>query len=162
MANVYNHDIVGIYNRVNRFVEELVKSVSSGVSQMNAFDQARLLSYLKNISTYLAWVTAQPQLDLPETHPRLYALPEAPEPVTVENEEVDDVVRMLLVARDEIINSQSARQGSGLIPFDASRFLAVVKKCEAFMADYVATVTPLDLPESSPTDPMSGGGKVGV
>jgi len=68
----YNHDIVGIYNRINRFLEELFKGVSAAGSQVNEFDFSRLSSYMVNIRGYIAWVVGQPHLDCPETHPKEY------------------------------------------------------------------------------------------
>lgn len=157
-----NHDILGIYNRLNRFLVEMYKSVSSSVSLMNDFDQVRLASYITNIRGYIAWVIAQPQLDLPETSPREYPFEAAPVLGDVESEEINDVLNMIVLARDEITNSQSARMGSGLIKFDQARLSAVIDKVAAFLDNYIKTLTPLDLPESSPQAPVSGPGKVGI
>ena len=85
-----------------------------------------------------------------------------PEITEVENEEVNDLLRILSAARDEMVSSQSARMGSTLIRFDESRIRAVVAKAQAFLSDYIQTQTPLDLPESSPDAPLSGPGKTGV
>lgn len=160
--SVYNHDLVGIWNRVNRFTVELVNSVSANTSQVNTFDLDRLKSYLNNIRKYLSWITSQPLLDLPETTPRLYIL-EAPAAVPeMDNEEVADIVRMFELARDEVVNSQSARQGSGMVPFDVRRITAVIDKTEAFLSTYVEVVTPIDLPESSPDELMIMGGRRGI
>lgn len=161
-ATVYNHDIIGVYNRLNRFIVELIHSVSANVSQVNQFDMERLKSYLNNVKKYLGWVMAQPLLDLPETTPRVWVL-EAPTTIPdMDNEEVADIVRMLELARDELTHSQSARQGSGLIPFDALRFNAVIAKTETFLSTYVEVVTPIDLPESSPDEAMILGGRRGI
>lgn len=159
---VYNHDIVGFYYRINKFVVELVKSASSNVSQLNAYDRARLGTYLLALRAFHDWVLAQPHLDLPETTPREYKLDEPEPAVSVENDEVDDIVRMLVLARQELTNSQSARLSSGLIPFDATRFAAIITKVENFLVQYVDKATPLDLPESSPVDVISGTGRTGV
>jgi hypothetical protein len=159
---IYNHDVVGIYNRMNRFLVELNRAASAGVSQTSTFDQGRLTSYLTNIKGYVAWVQGQPQLDLPETHPREYVLEPKPDISEVENEETNDLQRIFAAVRDEVISSQSARLASSLIKFDEVRILAVVGKAEAFLANYIATLTPLDLPESSPDAPLSGPGKTGV
>lgn len=161
---VYNHDVAGVYRRINRFIEEVAHSVSSSGSQMNDYDQTRLATYLDAIDSYLGWVRAQPQLDLPETHPRQYNLAAAPvvNDADVENESAIDVIRMLELARDELINGQSARLGSGLIRFDDARVTAVVEKARRFLEGYIATVTPLDLPESSPMRTMTVSGRGGV
>jgi len=158
----YNHDIVGIFNRMNRFIREAMKSQSSGVSQVNAFDQERLKSYLSAIRYYHDHVQGAPDLDLPETSPRLYELRLNPEVPDMENESLADICRLLELGRDELINSQSARLGAKLINFDSIRLLQIVDKCERFMADYVAKATPLDLPESSPRAPMTGPGQQGI
>lgn len=159
---VYNHDVVGLWDRINRFIEELSKSVSSNVSITNSFDIARLETYLNSIDRYHSWVKAQPQLDLPETSPRVYELFPAPVVPVIENEDTDDIIRMLLLARDEVVNSQSSRLGSGLIAPDSARLTAVISKARAFLIDYIIPTQPLDLPESSPAQIMSGAGRTGV
>lgn len=159
---VYNHDIVGIQTRFNRFITEMYNSVSNGTSQTNTFDQARLSSYLDAIDGYHAWVLSQPHLDLPETSPRAYALEANPVIADIENEDLADVIRMLQISRDEIVNSQSARDAAGLNKFDSARLSAIIAKVRAFLTTYMTKVSPLDLPESSPQDPLSGPGKTGV
>ena len=159
---VYNHDIVGLYNRLNRFVEELYKSVSSATSEVNLFDQTRLETYLNAIDTYHNWVNNQPHLDLPETHPREYILEEKPKVEETENENVNDVIRLLVLCRDELINSQSARNPAQLNEFDSMRLRAVTAKTRAFLVEYVQVSTPLDMPESSPQEVLSGPGRMGV
>jgi hypothetical protein len=159
----YNHDVVGVWNRINRFAEEAQKAQSSNVSLTNSFDIARLKSYLDSIDRYHDWIKAQPQLDLPETTPRLYQLEDwVDASLMIENDDLDDIVRMFFLARDEIVNSQSSRLGSGLLKPDSDRLTAVVAKARAFIMDYVEPTTPLDLPESSPLAPMSGSGRMGV
>jgi len=159
---VNNHDVAGIHTRINRFIEELYKSVSSGTSQVNAFDQTRLNSYLDGITTYVDWVVGQPQLDLPETHPRPIQLEPNPQVADIENESVNDVLRLLSIARDEIVNSQSARDPSSLNKFDEARLRSVVAKIKAFLTTYIQVTTPLDLPESSPQASESGPGRTGI
>jgi hypothetical protein len=159
---VYNQDVAGLHARINRFINEMTDSVSSGISLFTAFDQARLLSYTNAVHKYHDWVIAQPQLDLPETHPREYALKPNPVVPDIENESVKDVIRLLEVTRDELANCQSSRMPSGLVSFDSIRLVAVIKKVEAFIKDFVQVADPLDLPESSPQSLMAGAGKTGV
>lgn len=159
---VYNHDVAGIQRRINRFITEMINSVSNDNSLMNTFDQTRLSTYLKSIRAYVAWVVSQPFLDLPETSPRSYELDAPPIWNLVENESIVDVVRMLELARDEVVNSQSARMAAGLIKFDEVRILAIIDKVDAFLKNYISTIDPLDLPESSPMRPVAGPGKTGV
>lgn len=159
---IYNHDVAGLYDRCNRFLQEMHKSVSSSTSDMNLFDQNRLLSYLNAIRAYHAWVMGQPLLDLPETHPRQIALASPPELAEPESEIVQDIVRMITLGRDELVNSQSARDPASLNVFDSTRLTAIVDKIEAYITSYVQAVTPLDLPESSPLHQMTGPGRKGV
>lgn len=158
----YNHDVAGLYRRVNRFILEMLKSVSGGGSQTNQFDQGRLQSYIDAIRAYKNWVENQPQLDLPETHPRAIALEESPATDKLENESVRDVIYLLELARDELVNSQSSRNGAGFMSFDGNRFAAVVDKTEQLLQTYIATITPLDLPESTPMRDITEHGHTGV
>jgi len=159
---VNNHDIAGLHARINRFIEEVHKSVSSGTSQVNKFDQDRLATYLNAIDTYHAWVIGQPQLDLPETHPQSIELEANPATPDAENENANDVIRLLAITRDELVNSQSARDAAGLNKYDSARLTAVISKVRAFLNDYISKVTPLDLPESSPQSAQTGPGRTGI
>lgn len=158
---VYNHDVLGIVRRVNRFIAELLKSASGGVSYLNSHDVARLRSYLAASTAYLTWVKSQPQLDLPETHPQQYEVPEAPTAVDLENDDITDIVNLWTKMRDELVNSQSARLPSSLVHHDVVRVEAILEKIVQFLA-YVEQTSPLDLPESSPRAEMHPGGRTGV
>lgn len=159
---VYNQDIVGLFDRINRFIEELIKSVSSGLSLTNSFDQARLAIYLDAIDRYHEWVKAQPHLDLPETAPQPFILEANPIIPNVENESINDVIRLLVAARDELINSQSARLPAQMLVFDSVRLTAIIEKIRRLLEDYIAVTEPLDLPESSPREVVTGPGRTGV
>lgn len=158
----YNQDVAGLYRRVNSFLVELYKSASSGVHAMSSFDQARLQSYIDAINKYVAWIAEAPQLDLPETHPRTILLDVDPVMSAVENQAVNDVIYMLQIARDELAASQSSRNAAGLISFDQVRFLAVISKVQKYLTDFIQKALPVDMPESSPSEPMSGPGQTGV
>lgn len=160
----YNHDVSGIVHRIKRFQFELYKSVSSGGAFVNQFDQERWAKYLDAVDVYVNHVVGQPQVDLPESHPRKIAIDLMPdeEIVTVENESIRDVVYYLQLAMIECCNSQSSRMGAGLLSFDEARVRSIIEKSRRLLNDYVAQVQPLDLPESSPTRSMSGSGKTGV
>jgi len=162
MSVVLNHDINGMCVRVNRMAEELYKSVSSGLSHTNSFDQARWQSYINAFRTYKAWVEAQPQLDLPETHPREINVEPMVEITNVENEAINDVLNLFKILKDEMMSSQSSRMPAGLISHDSIRIDALVDKIEKLLVDYVAVIQPVDFPESSPQEIISGPGKQGV
>lgn len=158
----YNTDVYGLVRRINRFIEEVIKSQSSGVSKTSTFDVSRMRSYIMAMRAYLAWVTSQPELDLPETGPRPTNLPASPVIPLIENESLYDVAVLFELARDELSNSQSSRMSSNLIGFDASRFTAILDKAEKFIDEYVTAVDPLDLPETSPAKEVTGKGLQGV
>ena len=159
---VNNHDVVPLWDLFNRFLVELTKSVSAGLSLTTIFDSTRLEAYLNAIDRYHDWITAQPQLDLPETHPRVYALEAAPTIPNVENEDVNQLARLLAITRDELVNCQSARMPSGLVAFDSGRLRATTEKTRKFLIDYVKATSPLDLPETSPMEPPVTSGKGGI
>lgn len=150
---VFNDDIAGIYHRINKYIVECQKSASANVAAVNEFDKARMSSYLTTISSYIDWVVAEPALDLPETHPQLVELKPKPEILDIENLMIQDCVRLWERGRDEVTASQSARNPTGLIKFDEARLRAVILKTEKYMSDYIEKVSPIDLPESSPTSP---------
>lgn len=157
----YNSDIFSLARRLNRFIEELVKSQSSGVSQTMPFDVTRVKSYLDSIEAFAAWVVAQPLLDLPETGPQKMELPTAPDLPPLENESVYDIVVLLDILRDELTNSQSSRLSSNLIKYDFLRFKDTVQKIRNLIS-YIEASEPLDLPESSPRQEMTGAGRTGI
>jgi hypothetical protein len=162
LSHVYNHDVAGLHRRMNRFIGEMAACASTNLSQLSEFDRTRLSTYLAAIRAYVAWVIAQPQLDLPETSPRAYPLEADPVIPVVENEAIIDIMNLLTLARDETVNGQSARMPAGLLSFDVSRIIAVINKVDAFLSEYVAIVTPLDLPETSPLRNVTAPGRTGV
>ena len=160
---VLNHDIDWLWNKFNRMIYELYKSVSgSTVSGMNLFDQDRLQNYITNLRGAVDHVVAQPQLDLPETHPKKYVLKDSPVTQPVDDDDVSHCIEMLELCREELANSASARQPSGLIIFDETRARAVLDKAENFLNNYIRVVTPIDMPESAPREPVSGPGRTGI
>lgn len=150
--NVQNHDIVNLVEKLDRFSRELKMSQSAYVSQLGSADRERLDSYLAALEYLIAWIAKMPALDLPESHPRGYEIAEdsGVDLTGVENEHIKVILRLLDLARYEVIKSQSSRLASGLIGFDHKRFTASVDKIKAFLVEFVDMATPLDLPESSP------------
>lgn len=156
-----NIDVHSLVRRINRFIAEINKSQSSGISQSMPFDITRVNSYIKSLRAIMAHYVAQPLLDLPETGPQWIPLP-ADEPMPrVENESAYDLCMLLSIMRDELANSQSSRLSTNLIKFDYDRANAVLAKMDSMIA-YISAAEPLDLPESSPRESMSGVGAQGI
>lgn len=162
-SDVFNHDVLWLYDMLRRFHQEMARSQSAPVSGMIVADQTRLESYLSTLRQALAWIQDSPLLDLPETHPRPYKLEAFPEEVNVENESLNVIMRLFRASAVELVNSQSARYSSRLQKFDFDRFTAVVDKIDAFLNNFVrANAVPLDMPESSPEEVIGGDGKMGI
>jgi hypothetical protein len=153
-----NTDVYGLVRRINRFIVEIMKSQSSGVSQTISFDVQRARSYLGAVVAYHDWVVAQPSLDLPETGPSFIDLPSPPVVPLFENESLYDLCMLLELAREELASQLS----SNLISFDSSRLMAIIGKASKFITDYVTVVDPLDQPETSPMTLTTGQGLLGV
>lgn len=158
----YNLDVVYINDKICRYAGEVIKAVSANLAHVNTFDMARALKYLDDLDAAVTYVLAQPQLDMPETHPRERKLQAFPEVPNMENDELDHVVRLLESARLEVVNSQSSRMAAGLLPFDASRVSALVEKNRQWLTTFVQQRSPMDLPETSPQQLITGDGVGGV
>lgn len=159
---VYNHDIANLVRRMRRFREELIKSVSSGTSEYSEHDLARLNSYLEAIRRFKNWMMTQPVLDLPETSPQELELEEFSLDQNVENDDVAMLKKLFALSEEELVNSQSARRSTSLISHDSIRFDSYVQKMQDFVDNFIVPVSPLDLPESSPSTVMTGQGRKGV
>jgi hypothetical protein len=161
-TGVYNLDVTYLADKIARYAGEVQHSVSSNVAHVNVFDMERLQNYLTDIDFAISYITSQPQLDLPESHPMLNAIQPFPDMRDMESDEFDHVVRLLRSGYIELVNSQSARLGAGLMGFDARRVTALVAKTRAWLNDYVSKRSPMDLPETSPQQLMSPPGRSGV
>ena len=150
MAETYNHDVKGMSLRLDRMNKEINQAASGNAAYVSKHDLGRWRSLHAWILAYHDWVMAQPSpLDLPESHPTLLMIPDGPVYPTVENELVNDLVRLLVLARQELVNSQSSGQAGGLVSYDSVRFLAIMDKASKLL-DLAEATYPLDLPESMP------------
>jgi len=161
--NVFNHDVIHLYDYLSRFYIELSKSQSAPVSGMISADQARLEKYIASINAMIKFVQSTPELDMPETHPRPYTLEPFPLEVNVENESINYLLRLVRASAVELTNSQSARFASRLQPFDEKRCTSLIQKCSDYLNTIIRKdVVPIDLPESSPEEALTGDGITGV
>ncbi len=83
---VFNQVVLSLVEHVNRYIDELTHSQSSGVNGMIDADKERIASYIKALRTARGWIMAQPMLVLPETHPRMFALEPFPLVPEMEND----------------------------------------------------------------------------
>ena len=112
-------------------------------------DIKRLEKYLDSWEATVEWVVGQERLDLPHSHPLKHAVAPMPALPPVENAAVDDVVRYMVTARDELLMSASSNQATGLDAADAERHRKVLEKVADFLENYIKQILPLDLPEST-------------
>jgi len=157
-----NHDIAHLVRRINRFQKEIYKSVSSNVNELTGHDRTRLVSYLEAIKAFKQWSVSQPLLDLPETSPMEVALGESFDAGALENDDLAVILNLLGIVVKEVVSSQSARRSSGMVSHDSVRFDTYIQKIEAFLKDFLDKISPLDLPESSPSAPHTGSGRTGI
>lgn len=157
---VLNLDIPFLHAKLN---DILLNLQQDGDSVMwTQADQGRFSSYLQAIADDLNYLAAQPILDLPKVKGRQYPLEADPDLKTVDNQDVLYVMRVMVALRDEIANSESNRLPNGILPFELTRWLAVITKLQNYMTNYEAKNNPMDLPSSQPETPQAGPGQAGI
>jgi hypothetical protein len=159
MAVVNNMDVAGLVRRIRRYKYEINKCVSASLMHTTAADVGRFFSYIGAIRKYFDWMVAQPQQDLPESHPTDYDLGEPEKLATPENEALADLITQFDALETEMTFCQSARMHTSVMPHDEKRFRDILTKIENFITDYIQTVQPLDMPESTPLQAMTGPGR---
>lgn len=162
MAEVNNHDIVLVSSKLVRMIAEAEHAASANVSVLSSADQTRFEQYLTSLDQSVEWIQAEPELDLPETHPIVWQAQDPPEQIVVENEGINQLSRIWRLARDEMVNSQSARLSCRLLDFDKDRLTAVIEKSRKFLTDFLAQQQAQDLPESSPQEAVAPAGRTGT
>ena len=162
MSVIYNHDTAALCRSVRRISAELYKSVSSGTSGMNSFDQARCKANVAASRSLLAWVNSQPDLDLPESHPNALEVSDPAKYPAVESDSINLALDICYACEVEILNSSSAREAAGMNKFDSGRLGATLDKIDSLVDKHIAIAEPVDLPESSPSEPLSGAGAKGT
>ncbi len=157
----HNHDVRMVHNEYCRYIEEVQKAQSANLSMIRDADKARLLTYLDRMVQILDWIVAQPQVDLPESHPDAYELVEFPPLVKVENESLNMLATLMDLARKENANSSSSRAPSGMVSFDEGRQRQYISKMRNLlvMSD---SISPVDFPESSPRAEGITDGRTGI
>ena len=131
-------------------------------SSAKGFDVTRLKSFISSSRAFLDHIVDKPEVDSPETNPHGYDLRLPPALLDIENEALAHCCRFLEMTREELVNSASARNSSGISKFDYARQVVYLDKIELFIKDYIEVAAELDLVESSPRAPIQGDGKKGV
>ena len=156
--DVSNMHIRFVCDKLARFAYEGTKAQSSAANFFSEADSARLASYLDSIDSAHAWIKGTPMLDLPKSTPSILTLEEFPAAVDADNEAVNMIQDILRGCWTELASGQSSRLGSSFIEHDSKRLSDGVEHCRNFLTAYIATVQPLDQPESTPMEPSTGQG----
>lgn len=162
IMKTYNVDIVGMVQRLDRVIVEVNRSASGNSAVLSVPDAGRWKGYIADLLSYVDWFSEQPNpLDIPETHPAMLDLEAAPLVSRVDNLVANDIVRLLIVSRLEVVSSQSSSMSSGMLPFDISRFQSIMARIVAGI-DRAENAEPVDLPESLPHFPSVMVGNRGI
>lgn len=157
-----NRNVAVFHRKALRYLEEIKKSQSAGVSPLKTADRDRILSYTENLRAYLNYVITQPETDEPESHPFPLEYPGKPDVGNMDNLDLYEAQLLLLVILTENANSQSARMGSGYFKFDYDRIMAMLQKLDNLVIDFIDKQKILDLPETSPRHDHDGTGSRGI
>lgn len=159
---VKNQNIASIARRIARAKFELNKSGSSNQNEFELADIVRQESYLADLLGYLNYIVAQTPLDLPESRPDDFAVEDPVKYELMENEAGNDLMGMYDGLEQEVLNCVSASRYSGMNRFDEKRMRDAIAATQAFIANYIRVLTPIDYPESSPMRAGTGQGRSGV
>jgi len=164
----HNMHIANLCRWISRYLEEISKSASAGVTALSNADKRRMLYYIDSTKKYLDHILGLQKsdsgeyLDLPESHPTTYTLA-MPDPVgEMENNTLIDVCEYFKAFYTEALNSQSSRLASGLLMPDSDRLYAILQALDVYINDFVMEHTPADFPESSPRAEGVKAGKTGI
>ncbi len=160
VKTVCNRDVAGLVERIDEVIYEVSKSQSEGLANVRVADRARLDQYNGRLERYVGWLTSEPEVDAPESHPsecNITYISET-EDDDCENKALRDLIRMYRVLMTEMANSQSTRMPNGLSRYDKARFDSHLRKIRSFLTGFVDQELPVDLPESSPSSASTSHG----
>ena len=174
VKSMNNPDLVGLVERMDESVLEMLLAQSGPVNEFRKADQERIETYFNSWEKMVAYMVNDPELDAPQTSPQKQpvnwrsnsdSITDEDGEVQVivhdpENKALRDLTRQMRTCMGEMALSNSRRMPNGLGTHDKKRFDAHLSKMRAFMKDYVGVVTPLDLPETSPAHAESGHGNL--
>lgn len=157
IKSLCNRDVAGLVERIDEVIYEISKSQSEGLSNLRVADRIRLDAYNGRLERYVAWLTSEPEVDAPESHPAETSVTyiSEGEDDDCENKELRDLLRMYRVLMTEMSCSASGRMPNGLSRHDKGRFDAHLKKIRSFLTNFVDEELPADLPESSPSSALT-------
>lgn len=160
VKSMENRDVAGLVERIDEVIYEVSKSQSEGLANLRLADRQRLDQYNGRLERYVNWLTSEPEVDSPESHPaqtNVTYISEG-EDDDCENKALRDLLRMYRILMTEMACSASTRMPNGLAKHDKGRFDQHMKKIRSFLTNFVDEELPVDLPESSPSSSLTGHG----
>lgn len=153
-AQMFNDDIEAILYHIDRGIVEMRDCQSANLLDLMPFDKDRLKDILQKLKAMLDFAASHRLMDFPETAARLRDIPPMPDFPIPENMLILRILRYLERVRGELRECQSARMANSLIDPDKKRADIWLTTIDEFIG-VVESVTPIDMPESSPQQPMT-------
>ena len=153
-AWVTNRSVAYLAEQINRFVVEFALSDSANTNAIRDFDMVRLQGFLDHVNFMLDAMNAAPALDLQKSRDVQWNIGRNFIPDDLNNELVNQLIRLFIALRLEILNAaQTATFSAGIDPADFKRFKSYTQDIQNYIENVVRKVSPQDLPASSPADP---------
>jgi len=146
-----NMQVRSLYESYQQMLEEINNSLSKSTIGTLEADAGRWLSYVSSARSYSEYFQSIAMLDLPVTKGRLYELknPIYPDLKFKENVAVQDLIDIVVGARDELVVSASAGIPMHLFPADLERQQSYWDAMQGLIEKYLLVVQPLDQPVTS-------------
>jgi len=128
MAAVKNEDVLSLYRRGAKLCYEIRNADSADVSEItdNDFNDFRIL--FNDYRAHVEFVKDRPQLKLPHAVEQEVAMPLQGD--LVENNDCNDLMRLMESCATHLVLSDSARVGSGMQGGDYSDQVSLLDKCD--------------------------------
>lgn len=132
---IQNLDILDLTYRIDRWLNEMQKSVSATRNESTKADRDRWNALLGDFGRKFILSKAEPEMDLPKYHPISRPLPPVPVLEDKQNVDVMRCTHLLIACRTEILESGDAERVSGFSEAGAGRIDAVIKRLTATMKE---------------------------
>jgi hypothetical protein len=143
---VQNLDILDLVWRVDRFCMEVARAASATRTETSIHDIARQHAMLDRLDLRFQMYAADPELDLPQVHPRALPLPKFPDLNNIENNDSQQILNMLVALRIELTHCDSAERTTAFSKADKGRIEALIAKMRICIAAVEANPE-LDTPD---------------
>jgi hypothetical protein len=149
---IQNLDVLDLINRIDRYMLEMSRCASATRTETSVHDIKRAADLLSNLRDRFHLYDGPPELDLPKYHPKPIGVPVPPEPLIVENPDVQQLINILSALRIEVSFCDSAERASGFSRADAGRVGPVLDKIEMLIAAITANPE-IDTPDVDKQEP---------